>query len=118
MPQNTEAADDDALTDHHEAMASEPIVEVFSSPANVQILVALVDAGGNDLPASDIMENAGITHQTWYNNYETLIEHGLIEPTRKVGNAQMFRARMQTEPVQGFIHLYDALGEEVGADEE
>lgn len=102
--------DADATTDAAEAMTTEPVVEVFSRPAAVRILVALADAGGNDLSPGDIADIAGISRNAWYENRDMLLEHGFIEQTRKAGNAKLYAADVDAEPMQAFIHLYDALG--------
>lgn len=110
MPEVTASMDDRSATDDHDqALESEPIVRVFSNPARVKILVALVDAAGEPFPAGDIVENANISYQTWYDNKDVLVRYGLVEKAGQVGNAMTFRAPMDSEPVQAFVHLYDAL---------
>ena len=101
----------EATTDPVEALESEPIVRVFSNPACVRIMVALIDGGPNqDFAASDIVDMAHIGRRTWYKNSEVLMETGLVEKTRQSGNRGMYRANWGSEPVEEFIHLYDALG--------
>lgn len=114
-PDNATADSDDVLDDVSDAIETEPIVDVFSRPANVRILLALADAAGTELAPGDIIENAGVSRNAWYDNKDRLIDLGLIEPTRTVGNAQVYRARMDGEPMQGFVHLYDALGAAEGS---
>jgi hypothetical protein len=114
MAQNeTDAIEDAESADHY---GDEPVVELFSNPAVVRIITALVDGGPQDFAPGDICEMAGIARRTWYDNRDLLEAYGFIEETRTAGNTSMYRARHGEEPVEGFVHLYDALGAYIGAD--
>lgn len=105
---------EDVSAEVEDLVESEPIIKVFDNPGAVRIMLALVDTMGNPLPVSDIADVGGITRQTFYNNEERLLRYDLIEQVDKIGNAKRYRAKMESEPVQGFIHLYDAMIEAAG----
>ena len=112
MSEHTSSSNDDmenVTSDPREAFDTEPLIEVFAKPGNVRIMLTLVDAAGNPLPVSDIATSADIDKQTFYNNVDILTSYNLIEEADKVGNATRYRAKMDSETVQAFIHLYDAL---------
>lgn len=98
-----------AITDPDELIKDEPLIEVFGKPGSIKIMRTLIDGMGAPLPVSDIAEQSGIDTQTFYNNEELLIEYELIERVDKIGNAMRYRAKMESEPVQALMHLYDAL---------
>lgn len=90
-------------------LETEPIVEVFTNPANAKILTVLTDAGGTPLTVADIIEQTDITKQAFYDNKSTLLEYNLIEPAEKVGNASRYKVDMTNDALQGFMTLRDRL---------
>ncbi|MDG5761341.1 helix-turn-helix domain-containing protein [Natronococcus sp. A-GB1] len=109
QPQDLGNSDIDITTDPDRVFQEEPIIEVFNKPANLRILLILVDAAGAPLTVADIAEQAKVDRQTFYNNEELLLEYGLIERADQVGNAQRYCVDMTSEPVQAFMYLYDAM---------
>lgn len=107
--QNPVNNDTDITTDPDRLFQEEPIIEVFNKPANLRILIILIDAAGAPLTVADISEQAKVDRQTFYNNEDLLVKYGLIERADKVGNAQRYRVDMTSEPVQALTYLYDAM---------
>lgn len=107
MPADSPGTSGEATTEY--SIKDEPVVEVFSRPAVVKILKVFADGVKTDFPPSDIIEQAEIGRNAWYDNKDILLEYGFIEQTRSVGNPPMYRADTDAEPMQAFIHLYDAL---------
>lgn len=87
----------------------EPIVEVFSNPANVKILTVLNDAAGGAIDVSTLVEQTDISRQAFYDNRDRLLDLGLIEEADKVGNTTRYRVDMASDQMQGFMQLRDAL---------
>jgi hypothetical protein len=105
------ADDPETATSHEEIVAENPLVELLTPASKVRILMALIDARGTELTASDICENAGITWDTWDSQREMLIErYGVIERTRMAGNSPLYRAKMDDPLVQFLEDLYSAAG--------
>lgn len=102
-------ATDDAEDELRRIFEEEPIVELFSNPANVKILTVLNDAGGAPMSVASIVEQTDISRQAFYDNRDRLITLGLIEEAEKVGNANRYRVDMASDQMQGFMRLRDAL---------
>jgi len=99
---------DDATTDTDGLIEDEPAVEATNNSVNVKILTVLNDAAPGDLSPGDICDQAEISRNAWYENHELLLAHGVIEQTRKVGNAPMYALNTDSELAQAFIHFRDA----------
>lgn len=103
--------DPETATTHEEIVAENPLVELLTPASKVRILMALIDAQGTELTASDICEIADITWDTWDTQREMLIErYGVIEHTRMAGNSPLFRAKMDDPLIQFLEDLYSAAG--------
>lgn len=100
------------MSETTEIIDSEPVVEAFGRPAAVRIMVILTDGMGAAMPAADIAEQANVTQKSVYNNIGMLAEYGLVEQADEWldgGTKTAWKAPMDAEPVQGFIHLRDAV---------
>lgn len=99
-----------------EAFLDHPWVELTEHPGACRMLRAFLDAQTMDLNKSDLAEMADIGRRTVHNNIDLLVDLGLVEETREVGGAPMYRLRSRdkSDAVDGFIHFHDALGAEVG----
>lgn len=86
-----------------------PIIEVFNKPSNLRVVITLIDAGGMELPVSDIAERANVEPQTFYNNEELLLEYGLIEKGDKIGNTQTYQVDLANDVIQTVMNLYDEM---------
>lgn len=87
---------------------TEAVVEVFSRPATVKVLCALLDAG-EEVPAREVIERSGVSHQTFYDNVDVLEGHGLVERAGRVGNVTMYRAVFESPAVEAFETFREAL---------
>lgn len=90
-------------------LETEPIVETFSNPATVKIVTILTGAAGTALTVADIVEQADISKQAFYDNKDNLIRYNLIEQADKAGNATRYKVDLSSEQIQGFMMLRDAL---------
>lgn len=93
----------------NELLEVEPIVDVFSNPANAKILTVLNDAGGRPLTVSDIVEQTDISKQAFYDNKDTLLKYNLIQEAGKSGNASQYTMELSSEVAQRFVEFRDVL---------
>jgi hypothetical protein len=61
---NPEEVDSAVTTDANRVFEENPIIEVFDDPANLRILITLIDAGGQGLPPSNLAERANVDGMT------------------------------------------------------
>lgn len=82
-------------------VANHPLVELLTPRAKVKILVALIRLRGEKLSPSAICDRAAISSDTWYQNYEELLEYGVIEKAGNAGNSPLYRADMDNQAIKG-----------------
>lgn len=68
-----------------------PLESLFSGNATAKILDFLITFQEWDYSESDIASNAGVSVRTVQREMPKLEEHRLVEPTRTVGKAKMYR---------------------------
>lgn len=98
------------VSDHRESIEQNPIAELLIPGSKVRILVALIDAQGQDLNPSEICNRAGIGRDTWYDHKHALLEYGVIEHTRDAGNSPLYAACMDDPIVEWFEKIYSEAG--------
>lgn len=97
--ETVEQQDDEAIVANH------PLVEMLTPRAKVKILVALIRLQGEKLSPSAICDRAAISTDTWYQNYEELLEYGVIEKAGTAGNSPLYRVDMDNPAVQALEQL-------------
>lgn len=130
MSNSDSEGDSEAEQTPAEELGDEGIVQLASSQAAVKVLCVLVDAGGDPLGGGDIREQADISEWSWHETVMPLLlppdqvksdkdgpALGLIERHDSVGATDRYRARIDTDRVQAFIQLRDALLEDVQVDQ-
>lgn len=86
-------------------VADHPLVELLTPRAKVKILVALIRLRGEKLSPSAICDRAAISTDTWYQNYEALLEYGVIEQAGHAGNSPLYRADMDNPAIQALEQI-------------
>lgn len=72
-------------------------VDALGDSANSRILAAFLGSHMDDLNISDIARIAGVDRSTVYRNLDDLLEYGLVEQSRTVGNSKMYRINKDNE---------------------
>lgn len=91
---------DETIDTAAEAVASDPLVQLFGDSPRTRILVVLRDAAEPMNPAS-IYEQAGIAQRTWYNHVDALEETGLMVQSGQAGNSPLYRLANEDELPRG-----------------
>jgi len=78
-------------TDRDDYASGTYFVDVLGDSPKARILAALLGSHNEDLNISDIARIAGIDRSTVYRNMDDLLDYGLIEQSRTVGNSKMYR---------------------------
>jgi len=73
---NPEEVDSAVTTDANRVFEENPIIEVFDDPANLRILITLIDAGGQGLPPSNLAERANVDGMTIFSQGENPAVYG------------------------------------------
>lgn len=93
----------------HEVLGDHPRTRI------VFTLIAQARRGeDHDLNPSDLARMAGLERTTVYNHLDDLVETGIIEESRTVGNSTMYRINKDSEAAKGLAKFDDArvMGEE------
>lgn len=86
------------LTQETESYAEDtPLTHLFGSGARVKIIAALLGEKDNDLNTTDIARLAGVARSTVYQHLDDLVELGVVERTRSVGDSPMYRIDPESE---------------------
>lgn len=67
------------------------LTALFGNGPKVKIVAALLAESDRDVNVTDIGELAGVHRTTVYDHLEDLVELGVVEETRTVSGAQMYR---------------------------
>lgn len=78
------------------------VVDVLGDHPKTRILLAVLTDPDRDYNMTDIAELADTDRSTVYRHIDDLIEIGLIEQTRKVGNAPMYQINQENGAAQAF----------------
>lgn len=91
------------------------VIEVLGDHPKTRILLALLTDPDRDYNVTDIARLAGTDRSTVYRHIDSLIEFGLIERTRKSGNAPMYQINHESAAAEAFSHfewkVIEALGD-------
>ncbi|WP_256549395.1 winged helix-turn-helix domain-containing protein [Natrinema caseinilyticum] len=91
------------------------VITVLGVHPKTCILLALLADPDRDYNMTDIARLADIGRSTVYRHIDDLLELGLIEKTRKAGNAQMSQINKGSETAESFADferkIIEALGE-------
>lgn len=126
VPNQTDGSDaQPADVEGYDVAANHPLTLLLAPEARTRILMALVRSQGEALTVDDICEIAGVSRDSWYVHRDWLlgpdadqvdrdadetIHFGVIERTRKVGNASLYRARMDDPIVERLREIADIAG--------
>jgi Fe2+ or Zn2+ uptake regulation protein len=66
------------------------LVDIFGDYPQVKVLDFLIENRDHDYSLSDIARGSNVARPTLYEIVDGLIELGVIEETRRIGNARMF----------------------------
>lgn len=77
-----------------------PIREVFGDSPMVKILDVLLENPKLDYSKKELAEAAGISKSTLYKLWDKLEEGRIVEKTRKIGNATLYKLNEDSRVVQ------------------
>lgn len=96
------------ITNTEEFVQNNPLVDLLTPAARVRILMTLINLRGGKLNPSGICERAAISHDTWYNHRDELVEtYEVIEEAGNMGNSPLYRVDMEDPIVK---RLEEVLG--------
>lgn len=83
-----EAADDPATEAYVDRAG---LVRLFGSPGRTKMIEAFLTRREAELTGSEVAELAGVDRSTVSRNVDALVDLGLVDRTRRVGNAKLYR---------------------------
>lgn len=76
------------------------LTEIFGNCPKVKVIDLLISHPGSEYSKTDIANLSGVSRSTLYEFLDQLKEYGIIKPTKKVGNTQLFEVNMSSEITQ------------------
>ncbi len=73
----------------------------------IRVLEFLIEGRELDYSISDIAEGAEIGRATLFRIFDDLLKTGIIIPTRKIGNAKLFKLNIKNSFVQKLVGIFD-----------
>lgn len=111
MPRQSEMED---IEDDDIGPEGSVVIDVLGDHPKTRILLALLTDPDRDYNVTDIARLADTDRATVYRHIDSLIEFGLIERTRKSGNAPMYQINHDSAAAQAFSRfewkVIEALG--------
>ena len=75
----------------------------------IKVLEFLIEGRELDYSISDIAEGAGIGRTTLFRVWNDFVELGIVENTRNIGNAKLYKLNLSNPFVRKFVDLFDTL---------
>ena len=75
----------------------------------IKVLEFLIEGRELDYSLSDIAEGSGIGRTTLFRIWADFENLKLVKPTRKIGNAKLFKLNLENPFVKKLIELFDSL---------
>jgi len=81
------------------------ITEVLGKSPRIRILDYLLDFPTNDFTKKEIIEALGMSKQTFYKYFESLEKYGMVEVSRTIGKAKLYKISSGNELVKSIQDL-------------
>ena len=75
----------------------------------IRVLEFLIEGRELDYSISDIAEGAEIGRTTLFRIWDSLIETGIIKPTRQIGNAKLYKLNLENSFVKKLVEIFDEI---------
>lgn len=85
------------------------LLETIGDTMENRILDFLIEGIGIDYTKTDIADNCNISRPTLYKTLPELIKKNLVNPTRTIGNVQLYTLNTKNERVKALIKLEEIL---------
>lgn len=76
------------------------LTEILGDYPQVKVIDLLISHPFSEYSKKDLADGAGIARGTLYDFFPKLDEYHLIKPTRRLGNAQLYQANMESPAMQ------------------
>jgi len=76
---------------------------------HMKVLQYLVKIRGLGFTISDVARNTGMTRVTLYKIWEDLLDMGILEETRRIGTARLYKLDEENEITKALVELYKVL---------
>ena len=83
--------------------------ETLGDTPVIRVLDFLIEGRGLDYSLSDIAENSSIGWTTLHRIWDKMLKSGMINSTREIGRAKLFKLNEENPAVKDLIKLYDTL---------
>ena len=83
--------------------------ETLGDTPVIRVLDFLIEGRGLDYSLSDIAENSNIGWTTLHRIWGKMLKSGMINSTREIGRAKLFKLNEENPAVKDLIKLYDTL---------
>lgn len=79
------------------------LIRALGSSPKLRILDYLLDFKLNDFTKKEIIEALGMSKITFYKYFGDLVKLGLVNPTRKIGKATLYKINLDNPMVKSII---------------
>lgn len=81
--------------------------DVFGASARNRVLEIFLEGPGVDNGLGNIAEETELSRAAVYNVIDSLLEQGLVVPTRKIGKTQLYKLNLGKEEVKVLVKAFD-----------
>lgn len=81
--------------------------KAIGNTPKIKVLEFLIEGRELDYSISDIAEGSGIGRTTLFRIWDDLIDSKIIEHTRDIGNAKLYKLNMENLFVKRLVDLFD-----------
>jgi len=83
--------------------------KTFGNTPTIRILDYLLEGRELDYSLSDIARNANVGWTTLHKLWDNLIKSGMVNQTRMIGKAKLFKINLENQTVKHLVKVYDTL---------
>ena len=85
------------------------LIKFLGENPTFKIVDFLIENKGTDMSKKDIIEGAGISRASLFNNWEQLEEQGIVLVTRKFGKTKLYTLNSKSPIVKKLLELESVL---------
>jgi len=103
---------------YRQLMESSLLIRYLGNSPKLRIIDFMLYFPLNDFMKKEILEEVGMSKQTFYKHFEELIQEGIVSPTRKIAKATLYRVDREHPVVRKLEELVRETSLKVAEQEE
>ena len=83
------------------------LIQIFGDSPKIKVLEFLIEGRELDYSLSDIADGSEIGRVTLFRIFDDLLKNKIVVPTRRIGNAKLYKLNQENPFVKKMIVVFD-----------